>query len=204
MQKIHDEQNAKILSQDRINIIDFSLCLRLPYAPYSTAAVQSSFNILVFCHHRLFLHFDFCKYGLEILFVLISEIWGSALNFMTKGKCLTLLSCLVLVSSIFLLLSCESPNSSCLSFAASGQREGTQKLVPLNRQSCFCLRTFPTGPGFIVYYILGSFHVPVPSRPNPVINWNLPACDPTLPLAESPAELPCQLFFSSSGGTDSS
>lgn len=86
MQKMHDEQNAKILSQDRINIIDFSLCLRLPYAPYSTAAAQSSFNILVFCHHRLFLHFDFCKYGLEILFILISEIWGSALNFMTKGS----------------------------------------------------------------------------------------------------------------------
>lgn len=113
---IHDEQNANILSKDRINIIDFSLCLRLQYAPYSTAAVQSSFNILVFCHHRLFLHFDFCKYGLEILFILISEIWGSALNFVTKGS-----------ASLSPLASSWSP----LSFYCSSVRVQTPPVSPL-------------------------------------------------------------------------
>ena len=34
------------------------------------------------------INFDFCKYGLEILFILISEIWGSPLNFVTKGSAL--------------------------------------------------------------------------------------------------------------------
>lgn len=190
MQKIHD--NIKWQNfEDRTNIIDLLLFLRLP-----TCSIQPFFKILVFCSPQivsaliLILWFKVLPWNTVHL-----EFWDSRLlEFWDQVKCLSVFSCLSLAPSVFLLLPFESPNSSNLS------------LLCLDRQTrprSWCLSVISLAsvcePSWLAlkhyYYILGLFHMAVPFTPPPVITWNLPACDPTYLGQRGPCRAPVPAVF---------
>lgn len=102
---------------------------------------------------------------------------------------------LIVLTSLRFLLNSNLP------FVVSGQKEGTRDLECLHHQSHASWHSwaFLTVPGSSLY--LGFILYASCSRPNPVTPG---ACQPVTPCYLEQKALRCQVFFSSSGGTDSS
>lgn len=69
------EQNIKILNKNGISITDFSFCLRLPYSLARQLLMLPLQNFDILFIMNFCLDFDFFKYCIEIL-ILIIESFG--------------------------------------------------------------------------------------------------------------------------------